>query len=293
MRIDGAHLRERAGVYARLMRLDRPIGAWLLLWPALWALWLAGEGKPNPWNVVVFVSGVVLMRSAGCVMNDYADRGIDGHVRRTQHRPFARGEVSTREAMGLFLALCLCAFALVLTLDWFTVSLSLVALFLAATYPFMKRYTHLPQVYLGMAFGWAVPMAFAAETGAISQGGWLLYIAAVLWTTIYDTMYAMVDREDDLRIGVKSTAILFGESDRAILGILQILLFAVLLLVGSRFGLGWGYYQAGLAVAAALALWQQYLIRDREPEACFRAFLNNNWFGMAIFIGLVLHYLAS
>ncbi|MDX9739733.1 MAG: 4-hydroxybenzoate octaprenyltransferase [Gammaproteobacteria bacterium] len=286
-------MRERAGVYARLMRLDRPIGAWLLLWPALWALWLAGEGRPDPWNVVVFACGVILMRSAGCVINDYADRGIDGHVHRTRHRPFAQGEVSTREAFGLFIALSLCAFGLVLTLDRFTVALSLVALFLAATYPFMKRYTHLPQVYLGMAFGWAVPMAFAAETGAIPQGAWLLYVAAVLWTTIYDTMYAMVDREDDLRIGVKSTAILFGDGDRMIIGVLQVLLFIVLLVVGSRFGIDRGYYHAGLAVAAILALWQQCLIRSREPDACFRAFLNNNWFGMAIFIGLLLHSLAS
>jgi 4-hydroxybenzoate polyprenyltransferase len=293
MRIDGMRLRERAGVYARLMRLDRPIGAWLLLWPALWALWLAGEGSPDPWNVVVFVGGVILMRSAGCVINDYADRGIDGHVHRTRYRPFAQGEVSTREALGLFLILCLLAFGLVLTLDWFTIALSLVALFLAATYPFMKRYTHLPQVYLGMAFGWAVPMAFAAETGAVAQGGWLLYVAAVLWTTIYDTMYAMVDREDDLRIGVKSTAILFGDGDRVIIGVLQVLLFIVLLVVGSRFELDWGYYHAGLIVAAILALWQQYLIRNRDPDACFRAFLNNNWFGMAIFIGLLLHYLDS
>lgn len=292
MRFDGAKLRERAGVYARLMRLDRPIGAWLLLWPALWALWLAGEGRPEPWTVVVFVAGVVLMRSAGCVINDYADRDLDGHVRRTQHRPFARGEVSSREAFTLFAVLCLAAFCLVLTLGWFTVALSLVALVLAATYPFMKRYTHLPQVYLGMAFGWAVPMAFAAESGTIPPGGWLLYVAAVLWTTIYDTMYAMVDREDDLRMGARSTAILFGDGDRFILGVMQVFLFIVLLVVGSRFEFEWGYYHAGLAVAAGLAIWQQYLIRRREPDACFRAFLNNNWFGMAIFLGLVLHYLA-
>jgi len=288
--IDPAHLGERAAVYARLMRLDRPIGIFLLLWPTLWALWLAAEGWPDGWILAVFVLGVLLMRSAGCVVNDYADRHIDGRVRRTRGRPFAQGLVSGREALVLFAALCLVAFALVLTLNALTIALSLVAVALAATYPFMKRYTYLPQVYLGAAFAWAVPMAFAAQTGGVPQSAWLVFLAAVLWTTVYDTFYAMVDRDDDLRIGVRSTAILFADQDRLITGALQVLLFIVLLLVGTRFELG-ASYSLGLAVAAGLAVWQQYLIRHREPQACFRAFLNNNWFGAAIFAGIVLHYL--
>jgi 4-hydroxybenzoate polyprenyltransferase len=288
--INRQKLRERAGVYVRLTRLDRPIGSLLLLWPALWALWLAGNGRPDAYTVLVFVLGVVLMRSAGCVINDYADRDFDGSVRRTRERPFARGEVSTREAMVLFTVLCLIAFLLVLTLNGFTVALSVPALALAATYPFMKRYTYLPQVHLGAAFSWSVPMAFAALTGEVPREAWLLFIAAVLWTTIYDTMYGMVDREDDLRIGVKSTAILFGDNDRLILGMLQVLLFVVLLMVGSKFDLNGGY-NFGVLLAAGLALWQQYLIRRREPAECFRAFLNNNWFGAAIFAGIALHYL--
>ena len=290
MPIDGARLRERAGVYARLMRLDRPIGSLLLLWPTLWALWLAGEGRPDIGIVAVFVAGVLLMRSAGCVINDYADRDIDAHVNRTRDRPFAQGLVSGREAQILFIVLCMSAFVLVLTLNRLTVALSVVGAALALTYPFMKRYTYLPQVYLGIAFSWSVPMAFAAQTGTVPQAAWLVFIAAVLWTTIYDTMYAMADREDDIRIGVKSTAILFGENDRLILAVLQVLLFVVLLLVGKRFGLGWEY-QAGLAAAAVFAIYQQYLISRRIPRDCFRAFLNNNWFGMAIFCGLILHYL--
>lgn len=290
MPIDRARLRERAGVYARLMRLDRPIGSLLLLWPTLWALWLAGEGRPDIGIVAVFVAGVLLMRSAGCVINDYADRDIDAHVNRTRDRPFAQGLVSGREAQILFIVLCMSAFVLVLTLNRLTVALSVVGAVLALTYPFMKRYTYLPQVYLGIAFSWSVPMAFAAQTGTVPQAAWLVFIAAVLWTTIYDTMYAMADREDDIRIGVKSTAILFGENDRLILAVLQVLLFVVLLLVGKRFGLGWEY-QAGLAAAAVFAIYQQYLISRRIPRDCFRAFLNNNWFGLAIFCGLILHYL--
>lgn len=290
MPIDRARLRERAGVYARLMRLDRPIGSLLLLWPTLWALWLAGEGRPDIGIVAVFVAGVLLMRSAGCVINDYADRDIDAHVNRTRDRPFAQGLVSGREAQILFIVLCMSAFVLVLTLNRLTVALSVVGAALALTYPFMKRYTYLPQVYLGIAFSWSVPMAFAAQTGTVPQAAWLVFIAAVLWTTIYDTMYAMADREDDIRIGVKSTAILFGENDRLILAVLQVLLFVVLLLVGKRFGLGWEY-QAGLAAAAVFAIYQQYLISRRIPRDCFRAFLNNNWFGLAIFCGLILHYL--
>ncbi len=280
----------RARVYARLMRIDRPIGTLLLLWPALWALWIAAEGMPDIHILVVFALGVFLMRSAGCVINDYADRAIDGHVTRTKNRPFARGEVTPREALTLFTVLCLLAFLLVLTLNSLTILLSFAAVILAATYPFMKRHTYLPQVHLGMAFAWSVPMAFAAQTGSIPQEAWLLYIAAILWTTAYDTMYAMVDRDDDVRIGVKSTAILFGEQDRLIIGLIQALTLIVLLVAGSRFDLG-GAFTAGLLAATGLAVWQQYLIRNREPAACFRAFLNNNWFGAAIFAGIALHYL--
>jgi 4-hydroxybenzoate polyprenyltransferase len=232
---------------------------------------------------------VLLMRSAGCVINDFADRGFDPHVARTRDRPLARGEIAPREALLLFSVLCLAAFALVLTMNRLTVLLSFAGATLAATYPFMKRYTDLPQIYLGLAFGWAVPMAFAAQTGAVPEAAWLLYLANVLWTTAYDTMYAMVDREDDVRIGVRSTAILFGAADRLAIGLLQAAALLLLILLGGRLQLGAAYY-AGLAAAAALAVYQQYLIRTRDPGRCFRAFLNNNWFGAAVFIGLALHY---
>ncbi len=283
-------LLDRLRQYALLMRLNRPIGIFLLLWPTLWALWIASGGTPDPLVTTVLVLGVVLMRSAGCVINDYADRDFDPHVARTHSRPLAAGRVSTWEAIGLFLALALLAFLLVLLLNWRTVLLSLVALPLAATYPFMKRYTHLPQVHLGVAFGWAVPMAFTAQTGEFPPPvAWLLLAGVVLWAVAYDTIYAMVDREDDIRIGVKSTAILFAEADRAIIGGIQASFLLVLVLVGQKLELGTFYY-AGLAVAASLIAYQQYLIRDRRPERCFRAFLNNNWLGMAVFAGIFLHY---
>lgn len=278
--------------YARLMRLDKPIGIYLLLWPTLWALWIAGEGRPNLMVLLVFGSGVVLMRSAGCVINDYADRDFDQHVARTKDRPIAAGRVSPKEALLLFCGLCFSAFLLVLLMNSLTVWLSLAGGFLAATYPFMKRYTHLPQVYLGAAFGWAVPMAFAAQTGEVPRTAWLLFVATVLWATAYDTMYGMVDREEDRKIGVKSTAILFGEADRAIIGIIQVLALAALGLAGQAAGLG-GYYYFGLLLAAGLALYQQFLIRDRMPEQCFKAFLNNNWFGAAVFSGIILDFLAK
>lgn len=278
--------------YARLMRLDKPIGIYLLLWPTLWALWIAGEGRPNLLVLLVFVAGVVLMRSAGCVINDYADRDFDQHVARTKDRPIAAGRVSPKEALLLFCGLCCSAFLLVLLMNSLTVWLSLAGGFLAATYPFMKRYTHLPQVYLGAAFGWAVPMAFAAQTGEVPRTAWLLFVATVLWATAYDTMYGMVDREEDRKIGVKSTAILFGEADRAIIGIIQVLALAALGLAGQAAGLG-GYYYFGLLLAASLALYQQFLIRDRTPEQCFKAFLNNNWFGAAVFSGIILDFLAK
>lgn len=281
--------RERLGLYARLVRLDRPIGIFLLMWPALWALWIAGAGDP-PWSVVlIFVAGVVLMRSAGCAINDFADRDLDGSVTRTRERPLAAGLIQPWEAVAVFAVLSLAAFGLVLLLNWQTIALSVIALGLAVIYPFMKRYTHLPQLFLGAAFGWAVPMAFMAITGAVPPVGWLLFAATVLWALIYDTQYAMVDRDDDLKIGIKSTAILFGRHDLLIIGLLQLLLLALLAWVGQLAGLG-GWYLAGLGVAGALALHHQYLIRHREPRACFEAFLNNNYYGMAVFLGLVADY---
>ncbi|MDQ2076677.1 4-hydroxybenzoate octaprenyltransferase [Marinimicrobium sp. ABcell2] len=280
---------ERFWVYLRLTRLNRPIGTFLLLWPTLWALWLAAGGFPHWHLLIIFMLGVFLMRSAGCVINDFADRKIDGHVKRTRDRPMATGEVSSREAIILFVVLCLLAFGLVLLTDAFTVKLSFVAVGLAFCYPFMKRYTHLPQVVLGAAFAWAVPMAFAAQRGTLGEDVWLLYTAVVLWTVVYDTFYAMVDRDDDLRVGVKSTAVLFGDMDRAITGILQLMTLYALIMVGGRFELGTFYY-LGLTVAAGLFVYQQYLIRHRERGPCFRAFLNNNWVGFAIFVGLVLDF---
>jgi len=284
-------LRERLTEYARLMRLDRPIGILLLLWPTLWALWIAGQGRPDPLVLAVFVAGVVLMRSAGCVINDFADRHFDPHVARTRDRPIAAGRVSPREALILFAVLCLLAFGLVLLMNRLTILLSFVAVALAAVYPFTKRVTHLPQVVLGAAFGWAIPMAFAAQTGELPRIAWLLFLVNILWSVAYDTLYAMVDREDDLKIGVKSTAILFGEADRLVVGVLQLLVLLGLSLVGSLAGLG-DFYAIGLLVAALLALYQQYLIRDRDPQRCFEAFLNNNWFGAAVFAGIALDYLA-
>jgi 4-hydroxybenzoate polyprenyltransferase len=284
-------MKQRFVQYAYLMRLHRPIGIFLLLWPALWALWIAGEGSPDPLVVFVFVAGVVLMRSAGCVINDYADRDFDPHVARTRERPIAAGRVKPKEALVLFAVLCLLALGLVLLMNSLTIWLSLVGALLAVTYPFMKRYTHLPQVYLGAAFGWAVPMAFAAQTGEVPRVGWLLFVATILWATAYDTMYGMVDREDDLKIGVKSTAILFGDSDRLIIAIIQVVLLLALVLAGQAAGLGI-YYYFGLLLATTLLVYQQYLIRERRPAACFKAFLNNNWFGAAVFGGIVLDHLA-
>lgn len=284
-------MKQRLLEYARLMRLHKPIGIFLLLWPTLWALWIAGEGSPDPLVVLVFVAGVVVMRSAGCVINDYADRDFDPHVARTRDRPIAAGRVKPREALVLFALLCLVALGLVSLMNSLTIWLSLAGAALAVSYPFLKRYTHLPQVYLGAAFGWAVPMAFAAQTGAVPRLAWLLFVANVLWATAYDTMYGMVDREDDLRIGVKSTAILFGDADRVIIAIIQAVLLLALVLTGQAAELG-VYYYFGLFLAATLVVYQQYLIRDREPAACFKAFLNNNWFGAAVFGGIVLDYLA-
>jgi len=283
-------LRRQWPQYVALTRLNRPIGIFLLLWPTWWALLIAGDGRPDAWIVVVFTLGVVLMRSAGCVINDFADRGFDGHVRRTRARPIAAGAVSPKEAMALFLVLCIAAFALVLTTNLYTVLLSFAGVLLAATYPFAKRYTYLPQFHLGLAFGWGIPMAFAAQAGSVPPTAWLLLIVNVLWSVVYDTMYAMVDREDDIRIGVKSTAILFGDADRFIIGVLQASMLGTLWLLGANLDLAWPFY-AGLVVTAALFVYHQYLIRGRAPEGCFRAFLHNNWAGMAIFAGLLASYL--
>ena len=283
-------IRERLQQYYFLIRLDRPIGIFLLLWPTLWALWLASNGRPDPLVLFVFIAGTVLMRSAGCAINDFADRKIDAHVARTRERPVATGKVRPREALLVFAALALLAFALVLLLNRMTIYLSFGGVLLAAVYPFMKRYTNLPQVVLGMAFAWAIPMAYAAQTGTLPKEAWLLYVITVIWAVIYDTMYAMVDREDDLKLGVKSTAILFGEADRLILFILQVMMFAGLFLLGRELTLGPAYHGA-MVLAALLALYQQYLIKDREASRCFRAFLNNNWLGAILFIGILLHFL--
>jgi 4-hydroxybenzoate polyprenyltransferase len=286
----GARPPSRLREYARLMRLDRPIGIWLLLWPVLWALWLASGGHPDEQLFVIFVLGTFVMRSAGCVMNDFADREFDPHVRRTADRPLARQSVSPAEALGLFAVLGLIALALVIPLNRSTQLLALIGGVLAVTYPFLKRFFSLPQAYLGAAFGWSVPMAFAAQTGAVPPEAWALFLSVVLWTTAYDTMYAMVDREDDLVIGIRSSAILFGRHDRLIIGALQAGALAGLVLVGVLTGLG-HWYWASLAVAALLAAHQQRLIRHREPAACFRAFLNNNLFGLVVFAGIALDYL--
>jgi len=282
-------LLERGLQYYLLMRFDRPIGIFLLLWPTLWALWIAAEGVPDGDVLTVFVLGVVLMRAAGCVINDIADRDFDPHVSRTQGRPIAAGRVGVKEALALFAFLCLLAFALVLTMNRLTIMLAIVGVVLAAIYPFVKRYTHLPQIFLGMAFGWSVPMAFAAQTGTVPVVAWLVFIATILWATAYDTMYAMVDRDDDVRVGVRSTAILFGDADRVIIAFIQGLLIFVLIMIGQRQALGL-YYYASLLFAVGFLLYQQYLIRARVPSQCFRAFLNNNWLGLAVFIGLVLQY---
>ncbi len=276
--------------YALLMRVHRPIGALLFLWPTLWALWVAGSGRPDAKIVAVFVTGVFLMRSAGCVINDYADRHVDPHVERTRSRPIAAGGVSPGEAIGLFLVLCLAAFALVLMLNRLSLLLSLLGLALAASYPFVKRVTHLPQFYLGVAFSWGIPMAFAAQTDALPGIVWLLVAANLCWVVAYDTLYAMVDREDDRKVGVKSTAILFGAYDRLSIAVFHLGALALLALAGSRLDLN-GFFYGGLTLAAVFALFQQYLCRSRTSAGCFAAFINNSWFGAAVFAGLVLAYL--
>jgi 4-hydroxybenzoate polyprenyltransferase len=289
-RTAGSPVRRRLREYARLMRIDRPIGVWLLLWPVLWALWIAASGHPDERLFVIFVTGTFVMRAAGCVINDFADREFDPHVRRTADRPLAKQSVSTAEALGLFALLALAALALIIPLNRPTQVLALIGGVLAVTYPFLKRFFSLPQVYLGAAFGWSVPMVFAAHTGSVPPQAWILFVSVVLWTTAYDTIYAMVDREDDLLIGIRSSAILFGRADRVIVALLQAGALAGLALVGLMYGLGrWYWY--GLAVAAGLSIHQQWLIRDRDPDRCFRAFLGNNLFGLAVFAGILLDYL--
>ncbi len=282
----------KARAYWQLARFDRPIGSLLLLWPTLWALFLAADGWPSPHVFVVFVLGVIFMRAAGCVINDFADRNFDGHVKRTCQRPMPSGKVSEREALGLFGLLVLISFLLVLTMNTLTISLSVIGLALAAAYPFMKRYTHLPQLVLGVAFGWSIPMAYAAQSGQLPLAAWLLFAANILWTIAYDTQYAMVDRDDDLKIGIKSTAILFGRFDKMIIGMLQLGTLLLLTAVGGVLGLSQIFYWF-LLLAAMLFVYQQMLIKQRQREDCFRAFLNNNYVGMVICIGLAVSVLLN
>jgi 4-hydroxybenzoate polyprenyltransferase len=273
----------------QLIRFDKPIGTLLLLWPTLWALWIAAEGVPDFALLLIFVAGTFLTRSAGCIVNDLADRELDGAVKRTRGRPLVTGAVSEREALTLFVVLMLTAFVLVLFTNTLTVGLSLAGVLLASTYPFMKRFTHLPQFILGLAFSWGIPMAFAAQRNELPFAAWLLFLGNLWWIVAYDTEYAMVDRDDDIRIGVKSTAILFGDYDRLIIALLQLLCLLTLYLAGQAFNLGL-YFNLALAAAAALFAWQQYQIRGQERQPCFRAFLHNNWVGLVIFVGIALHY---
>lgn len=276
--------------YAVLMRINKPIGTLLLLWPTYWALWVASSGQPSVLVFIVFTLGVILMRSAGCVINDYADRKVDPHVARTELRPIASGKVAPLEALQLFCVLGLLSLLLVLLMNPLTICLSVGGIVLAIIYPYMKRYTHLPQLFLGAAFGWAIPMVYAAQTNSVPAMAWLLFTAAIIWAVVYDTMYAMVDREDDLKIGVKSTAILFADLDKAFIGFFQVLLLIALLMVGDKAELS-AFYFTGVFIAGLLMVYHQYLIKDRIPAKCFAAFLHNNWLGFTVFTGLALDYL--
>ena len=275
--------------YFALMRIDRPIGTYLVMWPALWSLWLAAKGVPDIRLLLVFISGAFLMRSAGCVINDFADRHIDGHVQRTQHRPLATAVITSKECLQLFILLCLSAAALLLFTNALTASYAVLAFFLAALYPFTKRFIQLPQVILGMAFSCSIPMAFAAQTNNVPLVALALYFAVISWVVAYDTFYAMVDREDDIKINVKSTAIFFGRHDRIITALLQLIFLALLVLIGHQQALGTIYFSS-LLIISGLFLYQQYLIKDRNPAACFKAFLNNNFVGMAVFIGIAADF---
>lgn len=280
----------KLGAYARLLRLDKPIGIWLLLWPVLWALWLSSNGRPNQQVFVVFVLGTLLTRAAGCAINDFADRNFDGHVARTRTRPLVTGEVEAVEAIALCIGLSLIALGLVLTLNRTTQLLALVGAGLLLSYPFMKRFFPIPQFYLGMAFTWSVPMAYAAHTGSVPRIAWVLFFTGLLWTTAYDTMYAMTDREDDRKLGIRTSAILFGDADRLIIGVMQLMTLFGLWLVGREYEMG-VWFHLGLGTAALFALYHQYLIRLRDPQQCFHAFLHNHYFGMAVFVGIALDYL--
>jgi 4-hydroxybenzoate polyprenyltransferase len=284
-------IQRRIEEYALLARLDRPIGTWLLMWPALWGLWIAGAGRPHPRVLLVFVAGVFVMRAAGCVINDYADRNIDPHVRRTRDRPLAARRVAPREALYLFAVLITVALYLVTRLDFLTIKLAFIGAAMTVSYPFVKRIFPMPQLYLGISFGgWSVPMAFAAESGAVPRVAWVLYIAAVMWAAIYDTMYAMVDREDDLKVGVKSSAILFADMDKLLIGVMQVMMLFALMLAGRSMKFG-QWYDAGVIGAGLLFVYQQWLIRKREPAGCLKAFFNNQYVGAVIFVGIMLQYL--
>jgi 4-hydroxybenzoate polyprenyltransferase len=282
-------VREQASHYASLMRLDRPIGIWLLLWPTLWGLWIAAKGHPDPWIFTVFVAGVIVMRSAGCVINDYADRQFDGKVRRTRDRPLVTGSIVPTEALMLFAALSLIAIGLVLTLNRLTQLLAIGAAVLTVVYPFSKRFFSAPQLLLGAAFAWSIPMAFAAQTGEVPRLAWLMWLTVLIWAVVYDTMYAMVDRADDERLGIRSTAILFGQADVFIIGVLQALFLLALFLIGEVAFLGL-WYRLAVGVAAILVVYQLMLIRERKPDDCFKAFLHNRYIGAVIFAGIVLAY---
>ncbi|CAH6936984.1 4-hydroxybenzoate octaprenyltransferase [Vibrio chagasii] len=282
-------LATKAKAYWQLTRMNRPIGTLLLLWPTLWSLIIAAQGMPDLDVLVVFVLGVVLMRSAGCVINDFADRKVDGHVKRTKQRPLPSGLVSSKEAVILFLVLAVISFLLVLTMNPLTIKLSFIGVGLAFIYPFMKRFTHLPQLFLGLAFSWAIPMAWAAQTNELPSIVWFIFVTNALWTIAYDTQYAMVDRDDDLKIGIKSTAILFGRFDKLIVGSLQLVTLAMLIALGMHYHLGDTFYWA-LLVAGGLFVYQQHLMRHRDRDLCFQAFLNNNYVGMAVTIGLFITF---
>ena len=279
----------RLSLYAQLIRFEKPIGFYLVLWPTLWALAVAGQGSPDGWILFVFVAGCFLMRSAGCAINDFADRDFDRHVKRTRQRPLTSGKITSKEVLAVFTVLALVAFLLVLSLNRLTILLSLGGILLAVSYPFMKRLHYLPQVHLGAAFGWAIPMAFAAQTGAVPKEAWLLFVANIVWAVAYDTMYSMVDREDDLELGIKSTAILFGAYDRSMTAIFQVLFLLALVLVGMELEFNLFYY-LGLGVAALLMVYEQFLIADQVPAHYFSAFLHNHWVGAAVFAGIMGHY---
>lgn len=275
--------------FIALGRLDRPIGIYLLLWPTLWALWIASEGQPSYKLIFIFVMGVILTRTGGCIVNDYADRDFDGQVQRTANRPLATGRISGKEALAVAALIGLLAFVLVLFTNTFTIILSVGGLLLACTYPYMKRHTYLPQLVLGAAFAWSIPMAFAAVKEEVPAIAWIIYLATLCWTMAYDTLYAMVDRDDDLQAGIKSTAILFGDADLVMVGLLNGMALLALVLLGNKLGLSFWYF-GGLAMAVALWGWQLWQCRERDRDACFKAFLHNHWVGAAIFAGLFLHY---